>query len=56
MAGDLARWRERFERFVRAASIVKVSDEEPPHRLRPGRGPGRVGARLLGAGAARWLC
>lgn len=28
MVGDLARWRERFERFARAATIIKVSAED----------------------------
>lgn len=36
IVGDLGRWRDRFERFARAAAIVKLSEED----LRIAYGPG----------------
>ena len=46
---DLARWRQRIERFARAADLVKLSEEDLGH-LDPAADPGRLAAAWLDGG------
>ncbi len=49
--GDLARWRERIERFARAAAIIKLSREDLHGAFGAEADPGVVATRWLRNGA-----
>lgn len=52
IVGDLGRWRDRFERFVRTASIVKLSEEDLRAAYGPEENPEERAWRWLRAGVA----
>lgn len=52
MVGDLALWRARFERFVRTAAIIKVSEEDLQIAYGPNTGAEGLARGWLGSGAS----
>ena len=49
--GDLGRWRDRFERFARAAAVIKLSEEDLVIAYGPGADPEERARRWLDGGA-----
>lgn len=52
MVGDLARWRERFGRFVRTAAVIKASEEDLRIAYGPDADPAALARGWLDAGAS----
>jgi fructokinase len=52
VVGDLGRWRDRFDRFARTASIIKLSDEDLHAAYGHGADPAGWARRWLGEGVA----